>query len=194
MSPHYHVRLKQLDKGGISVIPLKIDHGSDISHFLNDVRIQAIPTTMHPGDNIFRFLPTLISCKPTWGLRKEHQANYQEDSRNHLQAPWKSESDFSGKVGTPERNVKHDHDTPCNSPLLATNETSTNIGTGNFGNVDRDLSRADPDRETVDKTAHNEHADVLRSTDNDRSNTPIFYVNLESKTNNVLHDDPKTTS
>lgn len=41
-----------------------------------------------------------------------------------------------------------------------------------FSNVDRNLSRADTDGETVDDTADNQHGNVLSGTDKDRTNAP----------------------
>lgn len=67
----------------------------------------------------------------------------------------------------------HDKNTPSDSPLLGANETTTLRGRRNFRNIDRDLSRLDTDTETVDDTSGNEHAHILRSTDNDGTDDPI---------------------
>jgi hypothetical protein len=51
--------------------------------------------------------------------------------------------------------------------LLATDESSTLGWWSDFRNIHRNLSRADADGQTVDDTARSQHADVLRSADDD---------------------------
>ena len=63
--------------------------------------------------------------------------------------------------------LEHDHDTPGDGPLLAANETATLGRRRNLRDVDRDLSRADTNGQTVDDTTHNQHGDVLSRTSDD---------------------------
>jgi hypothetical protein len=57
-------------------------------------------------------------------------------------------------------------------PLLKTDEFSSLAWKRDFGDIDRDLGRADADTEAVDNTANDEHGDVLRGADDDASNDP----------------------
>ena len=66
----------------------------------------------------------------------------------------------------------HNEDTPSNGPLLETDETTSFTRRGQLGDVDRHLCRLDAHRESVDDTASNKHANVLRGTDNGRPNDP----------------------
>ena len=47
-----------------------------------------------------------------------------------------------------------------------------------LSHIHGDLSGADSDTEAVDEATSNEHADVLRSTDDDRADTPDDCTNL----------------
>ena len=58
--------------------------------------------------------------------------------------------------------------------MLASNESSTLRWRGDFGDVYRNLCRADANGKTVDETANDQHANILRCRDDDRANNPAF--------------------
>ena len=57
--------------------------------------------------------------------------------------------------------LEHDKNTPCDGPLLNTNKPTSFRRRRNFTDVHGDLGRFDTHTETVEDTAHNEHANVL---------------------------------
>jgi hypothetical protein len=80
----------------------------------------------------------------------------------------------------------HDQDTPCDSPLLRADDTSTLGGRSQLGDVDGDLGGADTDRDTVDEATGNQHADVLCSTRDDGTNDPDGTTDLDGATTTEL--------
>lgn len=66
----------------------------------------------------------------------------------------------------------HDKNSPSDSPLLRADDTPTLRRRSELSDIDRDLGRADTNRETVDEAACNQHADVLRCTGDDGADDP----------------------
>jgi hypothetical protein len=119
------------------------------------------------SENLNSFLPTVVSSQPTGRFWQEKHGEAKEDSWQHLQTPWDTESSSTVDERATIRDIEHDQDTPGDCPLL-TSDKSTTLGWWcDFGDVDGNLSRADTDGETVDDTANDQHGDVLRSTDDD---------------------------
>ena len=77
------------------------------------------------------------------------------------------------RTSTFSDSLEHNHDTPCNSPLLPSHKTASLARWRQFGDVNRNLGRTDADAEAVNDTADNEHANILRSTNDRRTNDPI---------------------
>lgn len=65
-------------------------------------------------------------------------------------------------------------------PLLGSYNTTAAGGRSEFRDVDRDLSGADTDRETVDEATDDEHADVLSGAGDDGTNDPDGTTDLNS--------------
>jgi hypothetical protein len=80
----------------------------------------------------------------------------------------------------------HDQNTPCDSPLLGSNDTSTLGRRSQLGDVDGNLGRADTDRDTVNEATSNQHADVLCSTRDDGANDPNGAADLDCATTTEL--------
>lgn len=68
--------------------------------------------------------------------------------------------------------LEHDHDTPSDCPLLGAHQPTPFGGRGQLRNVDWDLGRLDADSETIDNTADDKHANILRGANKDGSNYP----------------------
>lgn len=66
----------------------------------------------------------------------------------------------------------HDQDTPGNGPLLQTKEAAALGRRRQFADVYGDLGRLDTNRQTVENTADDQHANVLRRTAKNRPNYP----------------------
>lgn len=80
---------------------------------------------------------------------------------------------FVGEVRVHNNDILvHDENTPCNRPLLDCDESTSLGGRCKFTDVDRDLSRFETDGQTVDHTASDEHSDILRSANNNRTDDP----------------------
>lgn len=90
-----------------------------------------------------------------------------------MKSPWDTESSVSFEEGASIANVEHDEDTPGDSPLLATDESSTLRWWCNLGDIDGNLSGADSDRETVDDTSDDKHRNVLGSADDNGAKNPV---------------------
>lgn len=64
--------------------------------------------------------------------------------------------------------------------MLGSYNTTAAGGRSEFRDVDRDLSGADTDRETVDEATDDEHTDVLSGAGDDGTNDPDGTSNLNS--------------
>ena len=89
----------------------------------------------------------------------------EEDGWKHLKAPWETECSDAIDEGGTVGDIEHDQNTPGDSPLLSTDDTTTFTWWCQFGDVDRNLSGANTDSPTVDESSNNEHSDVLRGAD-----------------------------
>jgi len=74
------------------------------------------------------------------------------------------------------RDISH----PCNGPLLRSYNTTAAGRRSEFGDVDRNLSGADTDRQTVDEATGDEHANVLSGARDDGTNDPDGTTDLDS--------------
>jgi hypothetical protein len=63
---------------------------------------------------------------------------------------------------------------------LRSYNTTAAGGRSEFRDVDRDLSGADTDGETIDEATNDEHADVLGGTGNDGTDNPDGTTDLDS--------------
>ena len=73
------------------------------------------------------------------------------------------------------------HDTPGDGPLLAAYKSASLAGGRDLSDVDGNLGTADADSQPVDDTANDQHANVLRGTDDDRPNAPDDTANLDGR-------------
>lgn len=135
--------------------------------------------SMSEGEHAVCVLPAVLARKPSRALWEEKHEEHQEDSRKHLHTPRNPERGSlptSRSVLPDERSsvgdVVQDQDTPGDSPLLKADQSTAKIGRHNFRDVDRHLRRLNANREAVDDSAGDEHADVLRSTNNHRADDP----------------------
>jgi hypothetical protein len=80
----------------------------------------------------------------------------------------------------------HDQDTPSNSPLLRSDNTTTLRRRRKLRNIHRDLRRADTNSHAIDQSPDNKHTNVLRSARDDGTDHPDRASNLNSATTTKL--------
>lgn len=174
-----HVGLEQVKVGDIGMLALKLAHVLDVLQLVGNKGVVRISLAVDESEHSMAVLPAVLAGEPTRRLGKQHHHEEEEEGGDHLETPWDTpggsvvlEGVLLANEGAAVGNVVHDEDTPGNGPLLHTNEATTLGGGRDFGNVDGDLSRLDTDGETVDDTGDNEHANVLGSTRESRTNDP----------------------
>lgn len=99
--------------------------------------------------------------QPTWRFGENGHTDAKHDTRNHLETPWDTEGRDTINIGAAELNEVLDKDTPGDRPLLERYETTADAGLSDFGLVDGDNGRCDPNCQTSDHTPCDEHATVL---------------------------------
>lgn len=162
---------------------LKLAHVLNVLQFVLDKRMVGVALAVDEAENLASFLPAIVASQPARGLGKRHHEEEEQEGRDHLETPGDAPvgSGVVGDVvasdeGAAVRNVVHDENTPSNRPLLEANEATT-FGRGrNLSNVDSNLSRLDTDTDTIDDATDDEHANVLSSTAEDRTDDPAQLV------------------
>lgn len=134
---------------------------------------------MYQGQDSIGLFPAIVASEPTRGLWQEHEADCEDDSGDHLKGPWNAECLRAIKESAAIRDVVHDQDTPGNRPLLTSDDSTTLGRRRKFGDVDWDLGGADTNRNTVDETANDEHADVLGGAGDDGTDNPDSAADLD---------------
>lgn len=162
-----HIGLEQLHIGNVGVGSLELNDFSNFSQFLSNEWGVGVTAAMDKRQDLMSFLPSVFSSEPSWRFWQEEKSKEKKDSWNHLKTPWDTESSVSFEEGATIANVEHDENTPGDSPLLATDESSTLRWWCNLGNIDGNLSGADSNRETVDDTSDDKHGNVLGSANDD---------------------------
>lgn len=174
MRPIDHVGVEQLPISDIRILALKLAVRLDLLVLLRNPRVVRIAFAVGHSEDIEAVLPAVLAREPTWRLREEHHTEKEKDSWNHLESPWSTEGASAADERATVGDIEHDHNTPGNGPLLGADETATLRGGRNFGDVDRDLSRLNTDRETVDNAADDQHWNVLRRGHDDATNDPGY--------------------
>lgn len=75
-----------------------------------------------------------------WRFGGKEERESKDDGWNHLQAPWDTEGRRPFDVATSIRDVEHDHDTPCDGPLLSTDHTATLARRRKLGDINRNCA------------------------------------------------------
>lgn len=174
-----HLRSEEIQVGDVGVAALKLAHVLDVLQLIGDKGVVRVTLAMNEAENVAGFLPAVFACKPARRLRERDHENEKKSSGEHLETPRKTPSSCAvviGLVVANERgavgNVEHDENAPGNGPLLEANEATTFGRWRKLSNVDGDLSRFNTDRETVDDTANDEHANVDGTSADSRTNDP----------------------
>lgn len=174
-----HVWFEELEICHVGIVTLKLAHVSDLCQLDLDELIVQVALGVDQGEDVVAFVPSVLSGKPARRFRQEEKPNEQTQRGQHLQAPGHTEGgdaiDIAGSIG----DIEHDHDTPRDRPLLGAHHPAALARRRQFGDVDRNLRRADSDGQAVDEAAHDEHADVLRGAHNDRSHAPNDGADLD---------------
>ncbi len=113
-----------------------------------------------------------------------------------MQGPRNAECSRAVDIAAAKRDVVHDQDAPGDrygwlasgdiglgqglTPLLSPNDSAPLGRRSQLCNIYRNLCTAEADACTIDKTPNNEHGDVLRGADNDRTDTPNDGADLNS--------------
>lgn len=87
-----HVGLEQLHEGNVSVLAFKLDHLTNLVQLKLHEGTVRVTLAVNQGKNSLCLLPSVVTGEPTRGFRQEHEPNTKDDSRNHLQTPWNTES------------------------------------------------------------------------------------------------------
>ena len=190
VGPVDHVRLEEFQEGGVGVLAFEFAHVFDVFEFLDHEGAVRVAFAVHEGEYGVAFFPAIFAREPTRGFGEEAHADEEQDRGDHLHAPRDPERggalDFGAAIGYVEHlgidqlglseinfNHKYNHDAPGDCPLLSPHQTAPFAWWGQFGDVHRDLGRADADTETVDEAADYQHANVLGCTNDDGANDPV---------------------
>lgn len=172
MGPPDHVRFEEVDVADVCVSALEFAHVFDLLQFLGDEWRVGVAFAMNKGQDGVAFLPTVLPSEPARRLGREAETQEEQKGGDHLQSPRQTEGcravDEAGSVG----DVEHDHDAPGDGPLLSTDQASTLAGRRQFADVDRHLSTRNAHTEAVDKSAHDQHPDILRGADENAADEP----------------------
>ena len=189
-----HVWLEELEVCDVGVVLFEFDLVADLFELRAHKGCVRVALAMYEGKDIASVVPTVLSAEPTGRFRKEDHAAKEDNGWYHLKAPWDAERFgaieegttilYSGQYGVglgkrgrlAHRDVEHDHDAPCDGPLLRSNETTSLRRRRQLGDVDWYLGGADSNAETIDDTAYDEHCNVLRCTNNGTTETPVTAI------------------
>ena len=121
--------LGTVDVGGKVEIPRTAWHSSQRS-----LRASHLPSGQHCESQCCRNrnIPGRLGSK--------EECETENDSRNHLQPPWNTECSGSVNEAAAIRDIEHDQNTPCDRPLLGTDDTTTFAGRSKFGNIHGDYA------------------------------------------------------
>lgn len=167
-----HFGLEELEPADISVSALEVDHLPNLGQFFRNEGRVGVALAMHQIKNRLGLLPAVFLGEPTRRLGHEQETKEEQDSREHLETPWNSEGGSAVDLAATVADEEHDHDTPCDGPLLHTNQPSTLGWRRQLGDVDGDLRGADAYTETIDDTSGDEHGDVYRGATNNGTDDP----------------------
>ena len=164
-----HVGLEEVKVGDVLVAGFKSAHLLDVAQLQGDQLAVGVALSVDQSENAVAFFPAVVAGEPTGRFRKEEHSDGKKESWDDLESPGNAERGWIGagggavaNEGASVANVVHDQDSPGDGPLLGPDETTTLGWRRDLGDVDRDLRRFNADGKTVDDTANDEHANVLR--------------------------------
>lgn len=196
MSPVDHVGLEKFPISDISIVSFKFAKVFNLLKFCSNKWMIQVTLGMNQCEDIVTIFPSILTCEPTGRLgqkdnltrsvsifasgRQKTYAKEEENGGQHLKTPWDTKGSRTRDKGATVGDVKHDQNTPGNGPLLSADNTATFTGRRQFGDIDRNLSRADTDSKTIDKTTNDKHANVLRGANDGGTNDPDETTDLNS--------------
>lgn len=111
-------------------------------------RTASVSIRVQQSQNVQTLLPTLMSAQPSRRLGKEEQRDEEDEARNALDTPCDPEGSRAADKSAAVANEVHDEHSPLDSPLLYTNDATSDATRGELSKVDADLRTGDTDRET----------------------------------------------
>jgi hypothetical protein len=141
--PVDHIGLEELEVRDVGVLPFKFDLVADLFELRDHKGCVRIAFAVDEGEDVVRVVPAVLAAKPTGRLGQEDHTAEEDYCRDHLEAPRDTEGSGTFKERAPvlqDRehrkglscwewvaygNVEHDHDAPCDCPLLGSDQATT---------------------------------------------------------------------